>query len=187
MVLSVIRHATYCLGHYSSHQPVSYHGLPHCFMILAWPLKAFDFEIPDYFMAYSSSLNHSNVTIPRILCVLHSSFHLSVTLILFPCLFVYNAVSLGEFFNFSRTSCSTSYLLLPSFSLIACFCQIYYSCSHLRAFPPVLFFVYNFFHLPFSVMCLHVLLQFSAQASPPRRLFIDCPTPPKTAHSLAPP
>lgn len=171
MILSVICHATYCLGHYSSHQPVSYHGLPHCFVIPAWPLKPFEFEVPDYFMAYSSSLYPSNVTIPTILCVLHYSCHLSVTLILFPCLFIYNVVSLDEFCNFSSTSCSTSYLLLLSFSLVACSCQIYYFCSHLRACSPVLFFACNFFRLPFSVMCLHVFLQFSAQASPPRRLF----------------
>lgn len=34
------------------------------FMTPVWPLKAFEFEIPVYFMGYPSSLYHSNVTIP---------------------------------------------------------------------------------------------------------------------------
>ena len=40
-------------------------GLPHLFMIPAGPLKAFEFEILAYFMGYSSSLYHSDITSPQ--------------------------------------------------------------------------------------------------------------------------
>lgn len=115
---------------------VSYQCLPHMFMILVWPLKAFEFEISISWATLLPSTTQMSL-FHRTVCLVYCSCHFSVTSVLLPWLLVYSAMALGEFFNFSSVSCLPLQPLLVSLSLTPCFCQIYYSCSHLRALAPL--------------------------------------------------
>lgn len=66
-----------------------------------------------------------------IVCLVYRACHFSVTSTLPPWLLTYNAMALGEFFNFS-VSCLLLQALLVLSSPTACFCQMYFSCSQLR-------------------------------------------------------